>query len=1137
MDESFGSAGSDERYVVQIRGRRFLGSGFFVRRNVVATCAHVVEGLTGELSIRWMGRSYAARVLVRDPPERGDAIDYPGPDVAFLGVEEVDHPVPVIDGQPVKAGGPPALVPCYTAFNPDGEVRALLQEVRITGREESFILLRGEDLLPGMSGAPIVVDGHIRGMVKSGTPLSGQGPGPGRALNGRELARTLRRHWRAIGHHDTQRPTLRPPHPGEPLHQLLSAHGEAAKRFPYRIVQLTGRRPPSLSEVYVEQRTSQRRTRGADTVYETHLLRPTAMLRRHRHVLLVGGAGGGKSTLLQQLAGNTAGWWCGTAGQGSDEPEAGRVAAVLVSAADLAADLPWFAMLAGSVQRRLGGLLSEPVGSDLFLRPPAPGADWLVCVDGLDEIPDRELRGQVLANLTYHLHRYGSRVRYLIASRSLHDEEFAQLRSGFDGVEGKYRLGEYSLQEFDDDDVAAFAAGWFKPAPETTADEFLAAVRTGQLTQLVRIPLMATITAIVYEQRPSRPLPIDRFGLYEQFVHVMLHLRVSQNDAREGLLRQFRQFGPAAEQYGERLVAERETILRHLAVRHIVEQIPVAEALREWIGTHAAERPPGIGPEHIGELVVQTGLVFRTGNQLDFLHRSFAEFLTARQTADGFDPAAWLTDVRLDGPDSLGLFRFAAWIRAGHDPRPIIQAKLGVRNQRRHENLRDVAILIEDGGILTFTDGGVIVDLTWRAVREHGGDERSVDLVRRALKAVFGRTRDTRPLTVLLADRRAPVHKRVEAALLLLDHGAEHERRLARERLVAFAYRTRVSEHDRLWALFQLAEHGGDRERRHAVQSMVALAETTPRADVRTRAVGLLAQTGERIAALSALVRRALEPDLHIDDRIAALDLLFMFELIVDERDVAPDEEAAGWELDDGMWRPARRGRLSDPELSVLDGALRAALIRMGRHDAASAALLIARFVRDRERPWMRRLRLLQQFDGPLAAAAEAGIRMMVDDPGADAANRVTLVRMSGVFREEREAILLAWIRDPDASPGLRQAALDTLVDIRPALKAEFAGDPGLDVTLRIAALRRPLPDVAAFRELRGRVRALAADHRRPRDRLVVGLTLAGLKAGELVVRARAAYRRRKEAIDSISAHQAAVGETQGDDTERSQKS
>jgi hypothetical protein len=380
------------------------------------------------------------------------------------------------------------------------------------------------------------------------------------------------------------------------------------------------------------------------------------------------------------------------------------------------------------------------------------------------------------------------------------------------------------------------------------------------------------------------------------------------------------------------------------------------------------------------------------------------------------------------------------------------------------------------------------------------------------------------------------VHKRVEAALLLLDQGAEHEKKAAREQLVAFAYRTRVSEHDRLWALFQLAEHSGDGERAHAVRSMVALVETTQRVDVRTRAVGLLAQTGERIAALSALVRRALDPDLDIEDRIASLDLLAMFEMIVDEREVAPDEDAGGWELDDSMWRPARPDRPSDLDLGVLDGYLRGALVRMGRHDAAAAALLIARFVRDRGWPWMRRMQLLQQLDGPLAAAAESGIRAMVDDPGTAAANRVALVRMSGFLRAEREGILLAWVRDPDAPPGLRQAALDALADIRPALAAGCAGDPRLDVMLRITALRRPLRDAAAFREVRDRVRALAADHRRPRDRLVVGLTLAGLKVGELAVRAGAAYRHRKERTERTAADQASTGETQGDEAERAQK-
>ncbi|AGL13713.1 hypothetical protein [Actinoplanes sp. N902-109] len=86
-----------------------------------------------------------------------------------------------------------------------------------------------------------------------------------------------------------------------------------------------------------------------------------------------------------------------------------------------------------------------------------------------------------------------------------------------------------------------------------------------------------------------------------------------------------------------------------------------------------------------------------------------------------------------------------------------------------------------------------------------------------------------------------------------------------------------------------------------ALLSMVALAEMTSRVDVRTRAVGLLSQAGERIAALSALARRALEPALPVNDRVEAMDMLIVFQLIVDERDVGPDEHAEGWELDDSL--------------------------------------------------------------------------------------------------------------------------------------------------------------------------------------------------------------------------------------------
>ena len=130
---------SDERYAVQVRSRagKFRGSGFFVGPRTVVTCAHVVKDLPDQVLVRWLGQDLPASVLVREPAQHdGGTGEYPLPDIAFLGVKDVDNPIPVIDSQPPATGGPPALLTGFSLHNPENRVRRQLREVRITGRSE-----------------------------------------------------------------------------------------------------------------------------------------------------------------------------------------------------------------------------------------------------------------------------------------------------------------------------------------------------------------------------------------------------------------------------------------------------------------------------------------------------------------------------------------------------------------------------------------------------------------------------------------------------------------------------------------------------------------------------------------------------------------------------------------------------------------------------------------------------------------------------------------------------------------------------------------------------------------------------------------------------------------------------------------
>jgi Trypsin-like peptidase domain len=76
-------------------GRRFLGSGFFVQRGLVLTCAHAVWRQSDGVAVHWNGQELPGTVIVRDPEDHGGGAMYAHPDLSFIRVNEnVDHPMP-----------------------------------------------------------------------------------------------------------------------------------------------------------------------------------------------------------------------------------------------------------------------------------------------------------------------------------------------------------------------------------------------------------------------------------------------------------------------------------------------------------------------------------------------------------------------------------------------------------------------------------------------------------------------------------------------------------------------------------------------------------------------------------------------------------------------------------------------------------------------------------------------------------------------------------------------------------------------------------------------------------------------------------------------------------------------------------
>ncbi|MEU8434114.1 NACHT domain-containing protein [Streptomyces sp. NPDC029216] len=498
-----------------------------------------------------------------------------------------------------------------------------------------------------------------------------------RALARRELARRNRPTapaptWESL------------PPPSPLLEDLLRSQASAAEQFPY---DLLGVRKPPLSEIYVEQDFQPLAPAASPLSAQRHHqdTAPTlaAVLSRHDHLFITGGPGAGKTTLGRHLVHQIARYWlCEEDAETPWCPAA--VVAVRVTASDLLTPHPWSLQLSHAVGRA-GTLLSPVDRSHFEVRP--HGAPWLVVVDGLDEVASPAVRQRLLDKLAEQIRPHGP-CRLLITSRPLPQEELKP----FAGLSG---LGFYTLKGFDSGRQRTFAARWFAAQgdaePERQAEEFLADVADASLEDVLQVPLLATIAAAFRSRNPGRPLPRGRVELYEMFLADLKNAREGNATVLDRFLERWtlRGYGKMAEW----LTAHQERLLTHLAWKRTAKKPPASlldEAL-EWLDRHLPtelEWPPGARGE-LGQFLAQSGVVSFDGDEVSFLHQSFAEFLAARDAAAAipsdfprFDQ--WSEEITNSSSGNRILFTLALWARRpGNDVavivRRLLAGKLGHR--------------------------------------------------------------------------------------------------------------------------------------------------------------------------------------------------------------------------------------------------------------------------------------------------------------------------------------------------------------------------------------------------------------------------------------------------------------------------
>ncbi len=403
----------------------------------------------------------------------------------------------------------------------------------------------------------------------------------------------------------------------------------------------------------------------------------------------------------------------------------------------------------------------------------------MVLVDGLDEIPDPQLRREVIRSVAQHS-RPDSDYRFVVTTRALSESELAPLRTA--------NVGDYVIEPFDRPGLEEFASKWFAvqqvPSPEAETERFLRETSDGRLRELVRNPLLATIAAVSAVKEPDQALPASRISLYERFCN---YLAGDRSGKRNPLaqLRRHHEDNPELLVCVRWLHRSRLEVLGVLARRRLESQDKLGPAAVEWARDHVPEDVALVDgwEDYLWEELVGTGLLVARERELRFLHQSFAEFLSAQSHAaaigDDFGELdAWIHRGLQEAERTFALFTFARWAnRPGHDIGAVIDRLLFSPDPRR---LLFAGRLMAEGVSILDTMAVRVIDRLFALVRNLDDSDLAGEGFE-VLGALFGHQDVPARLDALAADRNIRLSHRVSAleAFERLQGGGRAQRLLA----------------------------------------------------------------------------------------------------------------------------------------------------------------------------------------------------------------------------------------------------------------------------------------------------------------------------------------------------------------------
>ncbi|MEU1815452.1 NACHT domain-containing protein [Streptomyces roseifaciens] len=344
-------------------------------------------------------------------------------------------------------------------------------------------------------------------------------------------------------------------------------------------------------------------------------------LAGRRRVLLRGAAGSGKTTLLQWLATITA--------RGDLPPGLGHLSGCLPLTLPLRTlirrgELPQPEEFLAAAARPLAGL---PAAQGWVTRRLTEGTALLL-IDGVDEVPEADRR-RTLTWVKDLLAAYPD-ARYVITTRP------SAVREGWLADAG---FTELELLPMSRGDVISFIGRWHDAAGarhreplRAFRDSLTTAVVTKRdLGMLATNPLMCALICALNRSRKGY-LPHGRMELYRAALELLLVRRDRERGVVVG------EDGPELEH------AQQVALLQKIAYwlirngRTVIEWHKAVEILDRALPAMPSVAARGSAEDILRHLVLRSGLLRRPTNEtLDFIHRTFQDYLGAQAAVDDWD--------------------------------------------------------------------------------------------------------------------------------------------------------------------------------------------------------------------------------------------------------------------------------------------------------------------------------------------------------------------------------------------------------------------------------------------------------------------------------------------------------------------